>query len=64
MDMGKQDNRLNLEVKLPNGKGKEHKVIIFADDKNIVSKAQAGRSKHNSRLGNSLHFYNKTSSDE
>ncbi|MGD0729206.1 MAG: 50S ribosomal protein L1 [Candidatus Micrarchaeaceae archaeon] len=41
MDMSKQDNKINLEVKLPNGKGKEHKVTIFADDKNIVSKAQA-----------------------
>lgn len=41
IDMSKQDNRLNLEVKLPNGKGKQHKVIIFADDKNIAGKAQA-----------------------
>lgn len=41
IDMGKQDNRLNLEVKLPNGKGKSHSVIIFADDRNIASKAQA-----------------------
>ena len=40
IDMSKQDNRLNLEVKLPNGKGKQHKVIVFADDKNIAGKAQ------------------------
>jgi large subunit ribosomal protein L1 len=40
IDLNKQDNRLNLEIKLPNPKGKSHKVIVFADDKNIVSKAQ------------------------
>ena len=40
IDMSKQDNKINLEVKLPNGKGKSHNVTIFADDKNIVNKAQ------------------------
>jgi large subunit ribosomal protein L1 len=39
IDMGKQDNRLNLEIKLPHVKGKQHKVIVFADDKGIASKA-------------------------
>jgi large subunit ribosomal protein L1 len=39
IDMSKQVNRLNMEVKLPNGKGKAQKVMVFADDKNIVAKA-------------------------
>ena len=43
MDFAKQDNRLNLEVKLPNGKGKVHKTMVFADDRGISDKAaQAG----------------------
>lgn len=45
IDFSKQDNRLNVEVKLPNGRGRESKVIIFADDKNIVQKAQAAGAK-------------------
>ncbi len=40
IDMSKQDNRLNLEIKMPNPKGKSHKVVVFADDKTIVAKAQ------------------------
>ncbi|HUC38601.1 MAG TPA: hypothetical protein VL944_00540 [Candidatus Acidoferrum sp.] len=40
IDFSKQDNKLNLEVKLPNGRGKESKVLIFSDDKNINAKAQ------------------------
>jgi large subunit ribosomal protein L1 len=40
IDFSKQDNRLNLEVRLPNGRGKESKVMIFSDDKNINSKAE------------------------
>jgi large subunit ribosomal protein L1 len=45
MDMSKQDNKLNLEIKMPNPKGKTHNVIVFADDKNIASKAQASGAK-------------------
>ena len=40
IDFTKQDNRLNLEVKLPNGRGKESKVMVFSDDKGISAKAQ------------------------
>ncbi len=40
LDMNKPANRLNLEVKLPNGKGKAQKVIVFAEDKTISEKAQ------------------------
>ncbi len=39
VDFSKQDNRLNLEIMLPNGKGRESKIMIFSDDKNINSKA-------------------------
>ncbi len=40
IDFTKPDNRLNLEVKLPNGRGKESKVIVFSDDRNINSKVE------------------------
>jgi ribosomal protein L1 len=43
IDMAKQDNRLNLEIKMPHPKGKSHNVIVFADDKNIASKATSDR---------------------
>ena len=39
IDFNKQDNRLNLEVKLPNGKGKSSNVIVFADDKAMSERA-------------------------
>ena len=39
VDFGKQENRLNMEVKLPSGKGKEHKTMVFTDDKTISEKA-------------------------
>ncbi|MDE1871308.1 MAG: hypothetical protein KGI06_03650 [Candidatus Micrarchaeota archaeon] len=45
IDISKQDNRLNLEIKLPNPKGKKHAVIVFADDDDIRSKAQASGAK-------------------
>ncbi|MDE1810471.1 MAG: hypothetical protein KGH66_00280 [Candidatus Micrarchaeota archaeon] len=45
VDFSKQDNRLNLEVKLPNGKGKKLNVLIFADDANISAKATASGAK-------------------
>jgi len=41
IDMSKQVNRLNMEVKLPNGKGKAQKVMVFTDDKAMVAKATA-----------------------
>ncbi len=40
IDFSKPDNRLNLEVKLPNGRGKESKVMAFSDDRNINSKVE------------------------
>lgn len=45
MDMGRQDNRLNLEIKMPNPKGKSHNVIVFADDNNIAGKASESGAK-------------------
>jgi large subunit ribosomal protein L1 len=45
IDMGKQDNRLNLEIKMPNPKGKQHAVIVFADDRAITAKAQESGAK-------------------
>ncbi len=46
IDTNKQDNRINLEVKMPNTKGRLHnKVIVFADDKSIASKAEAAGAK-------------------
>ncbi|MDE1868997.1 MAG: 50S ribosomal protein L1 [Candidatus Micrarchaeota archaeon] len=45
MDFSKQDNRLNLEVKLPNGKGKELKMMVFADDSKILETAQKAGAK-------------------
>ncbi len=40
IDFTKQDNKLNLEVKLPNGRGKESKVMVFSDDRTINSKVE------------------------
>ncbi|MGI0100379.1 MAG: 50S ribosomal protein L1 [Candidatus Micrarchaeaceae archaeon] len=45
IDMAKQDNRLNLEIKLPHPKGKQLSVVVFADDKGIVDKAMAAGAK-------------------
>ncbi len=39
IDFSKQDNRLNLEVRLPNGKGKIRKVAIFSNDKSVSEAA-------------------------
>lgn len=41
IDFSKQDNRVNIEVSLPNGKGKSMKVGIFATDKNIIEQAKS-----------------------
>ncbi len=40
IDFNKQDNRLNLEVMLPNGKGKVKKLLVFANDKVIMEDAR------------------------
>lgn len=40
IDFNKTDNRLNLSVVLPNGRGKQSTLAIFADDPNIIEKAK------------------------
>jgi large subunit ribosomal protein L1 len=45
IDFNKQDNRLNLDIKLPNGKGKASNVIVFADDKVMSDKASQSGAK-------------------
>ncbi len=39
IDFSKQDNRLNLEVNLPNGKGKTKKIAIFCTERNFIEQA-------------------------
>ncbi|MCL4411524.1 50S ribosomal protein L1 [Candidatus Marsarchaeota archaeon] len=39
IDFNKQDNRLNLQVMLPEGRGKESQAMVFADNKTIAEKA-------------------------
>jgi large subunit ribosomal protein L1 len=39
IDFSKQDNRFNMELKLPNGKGKVSKVMFFSDDAGLREKA-------------------------
>ncbi|MGC8652329.1 MAG: hypothetical protein ACP5UH_03725 [Candidatus Micrarchaeia archaeon] len=38
IDFSKQNNRLNMDIKLPYGRGKESSIMIFADDRNITDK--------------------------
>ncbi len=40
VDFTKQQNRLNLDITLPNGRGKIAKVAVFAQDKNVIESAQ------------------------
>ncbi len=40
VDFTKQDNRLNLDVPLPNGKGKTRKVALFANERNMIEAAR------------------------
>ena len=40
VDFNKPDNRLNIGIFLPKGRGRESKVMLFADDKNIITKAE------------------------
>jgi large subunit ribosomal protein L1 len=39
INFGKAENRLNMEVKLPNGRGKVGGAIVFADDRTLAEKA-------------------------
>lgn len=39
VDFSKQTNRLNVDVLLPNGKGKTKKLALFATEKNFVESA-------------------------
>ncbi|MCL4403309.1 MAG: hypothetical protein M1500_03930 [Candidatus Marsarchaeota archaeon] len=45
IDFSKQENKLNLDVNLPNGRGKALNVIVFADEKRIVDAAAAAGAK-------------------
>ncbi len=45
VDFSKQDNRMNISVVLPNGRGKEAKVLVYADNKDIASTAQSSGAK-------------------
>ncbi|MDE1855280.1 MAG: hypothetical protein KGH57_03115 [Candidatus Micrarchaeota archaeon] len=40
VDFSKQSNRLNVDVLLPNGRGKTNKLAIFATEKNVVEAAR------------------------
>jgi large subunit ribosomal protein L1 len=40
IDFTKPDNRLNMDIPLPNGKGKVKNILIFANDKNLVETAK------------------------
>jgi large subunit ribosomal protein L1 len=40
LDFSKQDNRINLEIILPNGKGKIRKIAVFANEKNLIAEAE------------------------
>jgi large subunit ribosomal protein L1 len=42
VDFSKPANRISLDVALPNGKGKESKIALFATDKDLVERAKAG----------------------
>ncbi len=40
IDFSKQDNRLNLDVILPHGKGKVKKIALFASERNLIDEAK------------------------
>jgi large subunit ribosomal protein L1 len=52
VDFTKQDNRINLEIKLPNSTGKVRSAIVFADTNKIVDAATQASAKliHASQL--------------
>ena len=39
VNFAKQENRINMEVTLPNGRGKSRKIAIFTSDKNLSEEA-------------------------
>ncbi len=45
VDFSKQDNRMNLSVVLPNGRGKATGVLVYADNKEVAAVAQASGAK-------------------
>lgn len=42
IDFAKAENRLNLDILLPKGKGKEQKVVVFADTQAALDAKNAG----------------------
>ena len=40
IDFSKQDNRINLDILLPNGKGKTKKIGVFATDRALLEEAK------------------------
>ena len=42
VDFAKAENRLNIDVLLPKGKGKEQKVVAFADGQMALEAKNAG----------------------
>lgn len=40
MDFTKQDNKLNLDVILPNGKGKTKRIAVFATERSVIEDAK------------------------
>lgn len=40
IDFTKQDNKINIEIILPNGKGKTKKIGVFSTDRNITEEAR------------------------
>ncbi|MCX8195270.1 MAG: 50S ribosomal protein L1 [Candidatus Micrarchaeota archaeon] len=45
IDFSKAENRLNLDILLPKGKGKEQKVVVFADGQAALDAKNAGASE-------------------
>jgi large subunit ribosomal protein L1 len=41
IDFAKTDNRLNLSVPLPAGRGKQSSLAVFTDDQSMTSKANS-----------------------
>lgn len=40
IDFSKQDNRLNLDIALPNGKGKARSIALFSNERNMIESAR------------------------
>ncbi len=43
IDFTKQDNRLNMSILLPHGRGKANKLTVFATDKDLIAKAERSK---------------------